>query len=306
MTKLFALTGLAQLRSSLAGMALLIACLALPAAAAGAALEVIPLKYRTADQVIPVLKPLLDPHGSISGIQNQLFIRTTPRNLTELKRVLATLDVVPRRLVITVRQDADASRDRTGAGLSARIGSGDAAVMQGGGARTGELTVRRGDDVLRGRVDNTRSLDADRNTQTLQVLEGSSAYIRVGQSIALPQRHVVRTVIDGRVVERVVDTGIEYRDVVGGFYALPRVSGDRVTLEISPQRDSLPGPEQNLPAGSVNVQRVVTTVAGRLGEWIEVGGVAQAGSTDQTAILGSTRDTSWENRRILLKVDEIR
>jgi len=87
---------------------------------------------------------------------------------------------------------------------------------------------------------------------------------------------------------------------------LPRLAGDRVTLEINPQRDTLARPEQNLPRGSVNIQRAGTTVSGRLGEWIELGAVAQGVSNQQSAILGSTRETSEGNRRILLKVDEIR
>ena len=79
-----------------------------------------------------------------------------------------------------------------------------------------------------------------------------------------------------------------------------------MTLEISPQRDTFAAPVQNLPAGSVNTQRAATTVSGRLGEWMEIGGVAQSGTNNQAVILGSTRETSSDNRRILVRVDEIR
>jgi type II secretory pathway component GspD/PulD (secretin) len=279
---------------------------ALPALAQNAVLEVIALKYRSAEQVIPVLKPLLDARGSLSGMQNQLIIRTTPANLAELKQVLATLDAMPRRLMITVRQDADSSRDQTAAEVSGRVSSGNATVIvPGSGMSSGVVGARRGDDTIHGRIDSTRSLDSDRNTQTLQVLEGNSAFIRIGQSVPLPQRQVIRTIVNGQIVERIVNTA-EYRDVMTGFYALPRLAGDRVTLEISPQHDTLPRPEQNLPRGSVNVQRVATTVSGRLGEWIEIGGLVQGMSTQQSVTLGSTREVSADNRRILLKVEEIR
>ena len=277
--------------------------------AQNAALEVITLKYRTAEQVIPVLKPLLDKTGTLSGMQNQLIVRTTPRNLAELKQVLATLDAVPRRLMITVRQDAVLDRDRTQMDASGRASAGGtgvvAAIPGRSGARGGAGEVQRGDDVIRGRIDNTRSLDADRNTQSLQVLEGNGAFIRTGQSVPVPQRPVVRTIVNGQVVDR-VNNAVEYRDVLTGFYVLPRLAGDRVTLEINPQRDTLASPEQNLPRGSVNVQQAATTVSGRLGEWIEVGGVAQGVANERSMILGSTRETSSDNRRILLKVEEIR
>src|SRR5687768_3088431 len=124
---------------------------ALSAPASSAALEVIPLKYRTADQLIPVLKPLLDPQGSISGMQNQLIIRTTPRNLAELERVLATLDTRPRRVMLTVTQAGAASRDQDALEASARISAGGTTVVvPGSRARSAEGRVRRDDDVLRG------------------------------------------------------------------------------------------------------------------------------------------------------------
>jgi hypothetical protein len=56
----------------------------------------------------------------------------------------------------------------------------------------------------------------------------------------------------------------------------------------------------------VNSQRAATIVTGRLGEWIELGGITQGGVNQQTVILGSTRETSTDNRRVLVKVDELR
>ena len=270
-------------------------------------LEVIALRYRTAEQVIPVLKPLLDRSGTLSGMQNQLIVRTTPANLAELKQVLATLDAQPRQLMITVRQDAVLERERTQADVSARVtGSNAAAAIPGSTTAGGAtVTVQRGDDIVRGRIDSTRALDADRNTQSVRVLEGSSAFIRAGQSVPVPQRQVVRTLVNGQIVER-YGSAVEYRDVTTGFYVVPRLAGDRVTLEINPQRDTLANPEQNLPRGSVNIQQAATTVSGRLGEWIEVGGIVQGVTNQQTAILGSTRELARDNRQILLKVDEIR
>jgi Bacterial type II and III secretion system protein len=290
---------LAQVATLLCGFAL-----GVPGYPQSGALEIITLRYRTADQVIPVLKPMLDKSGTMSGMQNQLIIRTTASNLAELKKILASIDAMPRRLMITVRQDADLDRERSVAQISGRISSGNTTLVVPGGAGGG-IEARRGDDVIRGRIDNTRSLESDGNTQTLQVLEGNSAYIRMGQSVAVPQRQVTRAIVNGRVVDQ-VGTGVEYRDVMTGFYVLPRLSGDVVTVEISPQRDTLARPEQNLPRGSVNVQSAATTVSGALGQWLEVGGIVQGASNDQSVLLGSTRTTSSDNRRILIRVDEIR
>lgn len=269
--------------------------------------EVITLKYRTAEQVMPLLRPMLDKNGSMTGMQNQLIVRTSPANLNDLRRILATIDAMPRRLLITVRQDAALDRERTQSDLSGRIVTGSGGVSVGESARGagGVAQAQRGDDVVRARIDNTRALTDDRNVQSIQVLEGNSAFINFGQSVPVPQRQATRTIVNGQIVDR-VNSAVEYRDVQTGFYVLPRISGDQVTLDISPQRDTLAAPAQNLPHGSVNTQRAATTVAGRLGEWIEIGGIAQGGVNQQSTILGSTRETSADNRRILVKVDEIR
>jgi type II secretory pathway component GspD/PulD (secretin) len=270
-------------------------------------LEVIALRHRTAEQVIPVLKPLLDRSGTLSGMQNQLIVRTTPANLAELKQVLATIDAQPRQLMITVRQDAMLDRARTQAEVSGRVTGGNTAVTIPGSTNAGggTVTMQRGGDIVRGRVDGTRALDSDRHTQSLRVLEGNSAFIRAGVSVPVRAQAPVRTVVNGRVVES-YDNAVEYRDVANGFYVVPRLAGDRVTLEINPQRESLATPEQNLPRGSVNIQQASTTVSGRLGEWMEVGGIVQSVSNQQSALSGSTREVSRDHRQILLKVEEVR
>ena len=47
-------------------------------------------------------------------------------------------------------------------------------------------------------------------------------------------------------------------------------------------------------------------MSGRLGEWMEIGRLVQGAANEQSVILGSTRETSTDNRRILIKVDLIR
>ncbi len=258
--------------------------------AQGSKLEVIKLKYRTAEQVIPVLKPLLAKDGTLSGLQYQLLIRTTPASLADMKKALETIDAVPRRLLITVRQDAALENDRRSASLSGRPPEGNETVVAAGAS-----------------VASTRSLSSDNNTQTLQMLEGGSAFIRTGQSVPAiaPQQSFARTAPGGRVVGQAV-VAPEYREVMSGFHATARLDGDRVMLEISPQRDTPANPEQNLAPGSINMQRASTTVHGRLGEWIEIGGVSQGLLNRQSGVLGNTRELSGENRRILIRVEEIR
>lgn len=286
-----------------AALALVLALGAVPARAE-AALEVIPLHYRTAEEVIPVLRPMLAPEGTLSGFKGQLIVRTTPENLAEIKRILASLDSAPRQLLITVRQDADLDRQRSTAGVSGSVGGENARVTVPPASRErygGSVVLREGDNRVRAHVLESSSAGTDRNTQTLRVLEGREAFIRAGQSVPVRGRQVTRTVVGGQVVEQVVDT-TQYRDVTTGFYVRARVSGDRVVLEVSPQRETL---SQDI-RGGVNVQRVVTTVSGRLGEWMELGGVGQTATAEQSVLLGRASSATRDDRRVLIKVEEIR
>jgi type II secretory pathway component GspD/PulD (secretin) len=282
---------------------MLVALASIAAHAQSTVLEVIPLHYRMAEEVIPIIQPMLAREGSVSGFQGQLVVRTTPANLEEIKRILASLDSAPRQLVITVREETDVDRSRSSAEVSGSVGGdhGRVTIPGSGDTRGGNVVLRDGDDRLRVNVLEGSGNERDRSEQTVRVMEGREAFVRVGQSVPVRERQVQRTVVGGRVVEQVVE-GAHYRDMASGFYVLPRVSGDRVTLDVSSQRESL----SRRSAGNVNVQSLVTTVSGRLGEWMEIGGVGQDASGQQAVLLGRTSTTSRDNRRVLLKVEETR
>ena len=282
--------------------AALLLCAAGIASAQTAVVEVIPLRYRTAQEMIPIIQPMLAREGSVSGFQGQLVVRTTPANLEEIRRILASVDTAPRQLLITVRQDADISSERSSAQISGSAGGDRGRVTIPGGrdSRGGTAVLREGDDRVRLHVIEGRSNESDQNTQSVRVMEGREAFVRVGQSVPVRGREVRRTVVGGQVVEQVVDS-TQYRDVATGFYVLPRVAGDRVTLDISPQRETL---SRQTPGG-VSVQSVVTTVSGRLGEWMEIGGIGQDASGQQAVLLGRAVGTTRDSRRVQVKVDEV-
>lgn len=273
-----------------------------PVAGAQTTVEVLPLKYRKSEQVIPVLQPLLGRDSSISGFQNQLVVRATPAELAQLKRVVADIDTAPKRLLITVRQDADQERDRREAELSGSIGNQNARItVPGSGSREGGNAVfRDGDDRLRGRAVDSQRSSSSSTQQSIQVLEGYSAFIRVGESRPLRSRQVVRTVVNGQIVDRVVE-GADYRDASTGFSVVPRVQGNIVTLDIDPQRETFDESRR----GTVNVQRVVTTVSGRLGEWMDLGGISESRSDNQSTLLGRSSTSSSERRGVQVKVEEL-
>lgn len=284
---------LGRLTAALAG---LMAALAL---AQQSVLEVITLRYRTADQIIPLLEPFIDRGGSLSGMQNQLIVRTSPANLAELRKIIDQVDARPRQLLVTVRQDVDLATARRETDLSGRVGIGDSAgiAVPGSRGRNEGLVVQggSGDTFVRGRIAARDVVASDANTQRVQVLEGNVAFIRIGQSVPVPSRQVVQTPYGTQVVE-----STQFRDLNTGFQVLPRVAGDTVTVEINPQRER-PG---RYP-GTANVQGVSTVVSAPLGEWMEIGGTSSTGSMQSSGNLGQRSDTGTERRSILLMVQEI-
>lgn len=281
-------------------MLLALFCLGMTAGAQAqeSVLEVIDLKYRSADQIVPMLKPLLAPGGTISALQNRVIVRTTPQNLAELRKVLDAVDTMPKRLVISVRQEATGTGQASEAEISGSIGTDDARVTVPGSRRKKGVTaeVRKGDDVVRGRVLNSQSAATDRGVQTVQVLEGNEAQIRVGQSVPVRSRNVIQTPQGARISETV-----EYRDADTGFRVRPRVNGDRVTLEISTRRDSPADPKSQ----TFNVQRVDTVVSGRLGEWMEIGGVDQSLVQTDDGTLSRRSVSTSDDRKVFLKVEQM-
>lgn len=261
---------------------------ALASLAAAAGLEIVTLKYRSAEQVIPVIRPLLAPGGSVSGLQNRLILRTSKANLADLRKVLASLDAMPRRLLITVRQDADDISAQAGADLS--VGAGSSA------AATGDHAIGTERTGVTARIYASKGATGDHVTQQLQVLEGHPAYIQVGQSIPVPAQTVARTV-NGVVFSN----SVAYRDLATGFEVVPRVSGARVFLDISPRRETPVGSR-----GGADMQSVVTSASGNLGEWFELGSSMHEKSRSDSGLLIGGAGLRKDQRRIWVKVEELR
>src|SRR4051812_19500591 len=185
-------------RSALVRLAWL-ALATLPAVAQNS-LEIIGLRHRSADQVIPVLRPLLEPGGTLSGQGTQLFVRTSAANLADLRRALESIDRPAKRLQVSVRFDDASSRSRSGF------------------------------DSREGVQDSARSRE-DRVDQRIQVLDGGRAMIFTGPQQTVTQRQMIQT--PAGVVSQPITV---VQDRTSGFEVVPRLAGKTVQVEIVSQR----------------------------------------------------------------------
>lgn len=280
-------------------LCLLVCLLHIPIASwAQTRLDIIPLQHRTHDQILPALRPLVGDDAALSGMNNRIFIRADAATRTAVKQAIEAMDTPLRSLMISVRQDNDDSSEREGAAVSGemRSGSVSARLPDGGRGDNGgaQIDGRSGDSRIGARVWSTRGNSADRLSQRVQVVEGGTAFIQVGSSIPIPFSQVIVGTGGAAVTQ-----GTEYRDVGSGFYAQPRLNGNQVTLDISPQKESL----SDTQYGQIRGARLVTTVRGRVGEWIELG---SSGTREQGTQRGTTRYSTrdaQEQRSIRVKVD---
>ena len=97
------------------------ACALVLGGARAQSIEVIELRHRSAEDLLPLLRPFVETGGAISGQGSQLMVRASPANLGQLRELLATLDRPPRQLLITVRQDRAEERAQDNASTSGTV-----------------------------------------------------------------------------------------------------------------------------------------------------------------------------------------
>jgi len=251
-------------------------------------LTIIKLKGRTAEEVIPLIKPFIDQSDTLTGVGNQLIIRTSPERLADIHKILEKFDRPPRRLIIHVRQGrlTEDDRNQLSAGINADIGE--------------HVTVEAGDNTknnslrLRARTHHTRR-DHD-ITQHIQTLEGKAAFITTGKLIPIQEQstYISRGKIHQQQTTR-------FQDATTGFYVTPRLNEDRVTLQISPHMN-----QATKTNGTLEIQQAHTTLSGQLGEWIAVGGAQQNSNQRGTGLTRYRSTQTEDNSQIYLLVEEIK
>lgn len=251
-------------------------------------MQIIELRYRLAEQVLPTLQPLVEPGGAITGKDNVLFVRTSTANYEQIRQAVALLDRAAREVLITVGQGSIADASAVAARAEASMGSGSAqaGINRPPGEPTG-IAVRAGTREQRSGV---------RTLASVRTQEGQETLISRGQSVPFTTTEVAP--YGGSSTVRQTTT---YRNVSSGFYATVRLSGERVTIDIAPREERL-----SARGTAVHTRGVHTTVSGRLGEWIPIGGVTETAAFSSGSLLTEGSAVVESGYRTWLKVDEIR
>ena len=262
-------------------------------------IEIIPMKNRMVEEVIPIIKPLVVKGGTVTGMNNQLIVKTTPSNIQLIKSILIQIDNAPRKLLISVTRNNNNKFSNEEGGFSIKYDSKNINITSPDTGEKGIIIQNKNDDgdVIRYRKSHEETEARENNIFYINTLEGNPAFINTGQLI--PIRNQTTVVTSGAVV---VQDNIEHHNISSGFYITPKLRGDNVVLTVSPRFAQLNQNEKNV----INVQNIDTTVHGKLGEWISLGGIDQSLRASDKRNLINKKQYNEEKSSILIKVDEIK
>jgi len=224
-------------------------------------LDVIELQNRPAEEIVPLIQPMLNAGESVSGKGFQLILKADAARQSEIRGLVSKLDRASAQLMISVFQGSE--RDMKALGI--------------------DTQVSVSNDNVKGRATayGTRGRMEDNPVSSLRITEGTAGYIETGKSVPYYSGQAYGGIGRGGVA-----ADVEFKDVTTGFYVKPRLNGKTVILEVSPHRDSL---DASRP-GQIKTRSAATTVSGQLGQWIQLGGTAEQGKRSSKSI-GSTHST---------------
>lgn len=251
--------------------ALLLLLLLMPMLA-HAEMNFITLKHRNAEALIPLLQPVLSEDIRISGRNNLLIVNSKPRQLEEVRSLIEQLDTPLQSLMISVIQGGDYKQ----------------ATLHG--------DIRGSIERPKVRIYGTKKKEKDAIAQRLRVIENEWATIRSGESIPVVTKRSSHSA-HGTSVQQ----SIEYRDVESGFEVRPRIRGEHVTLEVRPfsSKRSTSG------AGIIEKHNITTTVNGKLGEWITIGGIDEQQQHSGVGTFYATGKKHSATHTVKLKVERL-
>jgi len=253
--------------------------------AAALEFKIITLHHRFAEDLLPIIQPIVGNEGTATAMQNNLIIRTSPEKMAEIEQLVANLDSPRQNLRITV--------NRLNSSLSAR-----SSIEAGGNKRIGKTVISTGsypsrqNDNVRIGIENNQNISSGSSSQFLQVLDGESAFISVGQSVPYTSEWVTLT---QRYIS--VQRSTEFADISTGFAVRPRIIGNQVELEITPRFAQLN------QRGFIDFDTLKTVIRADRGVWINISGIMQEKDEVSRAILNSQTGGQSLNNQLLIRVD---
>lgn len=245
--------------------------------------KIFSLQHRFANDLIPIIEPMVGADGVANAIDSQLIVRAQPERMREIEALVAKLDAarVNRKITVSTSNNLQSQRER---------------VEATGATKVGKVTISndRKANPNSGRVDiESSSSNTQQNSkQFINMLDGERAFIRVGQLVPFTQEWIT---ITRRYIQ--VDRFTDWREVTTGFAVRPRTIGNEVELEITPRIARLNH------QGYIDFEELTTVIRTTLGSWVDIGGTMQNNDEVSRKILGRQSVSTQQNSHLNVKVD---
>lgn len=247
--------------------------------------KIITLQHRFADDILYLIQPLAGGEGAVTGMQNHIIVRASPETMAEIEQLIASLDVAQQNLKITVSHQKNIDTSLNGVGVSGRKRIGNVEV------RTNRYP-RNAPDGVQIDTENNRTQTQSYSDQFMNVLDGQTAFIRVGHSVPFTQEWVTYA---RRYVQ--VERTTDFVEITTGFAVRPRSIANQVELEITPRIARLN------QQGYIDFEELSTIVRVNKGQWFDLGGTMQQKDEVSRAILSKQNYKQTQDSSLSIKVD---
>jgi len=267
----------------------ILACTMAVSAQAQRKAYVIELQNQLPETILPTLQPLLGEGDHISALNSELIVTTNEENFANIQELVRKLDTPLRNLMIKVRNDNQSNSSGSSSGFSGGIKQEKIAIDTGRPISDAEgLTVQK--DGLAYSTHKTTRTYSTRSSQYVRAVEGRPAYIATGESAPYTTRSIY-------------GPNTQFVDALQGFYVVARVVGERVFLDISASNDRFNDSNPTRYGKTIDTNRLNTTVSGRVGEWISLGGVSLGGNDSNKDIVSRAQTSGKRLGNVSLQVN---
>ncbi len=253
-------------------------------------LETFKLRNRPATDLLPLVKPFLDPEGAIRGQGYKLFVKSTGANLKQISQIIAELDVALKRLRIFISTDTRSFDAQEKHQLQTYPG----VAQNSDSPNVQKIIISKGPQHrITTRVYSTAQRSRQPAAQQVQLLEGQWASINSGYAIPIADR---QRNADGTVTET-----IRYHKLGFSFKVRAYVNGNKAYLTLRPRHEKL----SRQGGGNIVMQNIETSLIVNLGQWTEIGGTQPQQKESIKGYDYSTHRKQEGAQRMFIKVELI-
>jgi len=252
-----------------------------------AGVDVIPIHYRTAAEVLPVVKTLLSPEGraTFDARTNALVLIDTDESIQRIRAFLLKYDTPVQQVRIRLKFHEILSSQERSVSASGGVSGEDWKISTG----------KKSKDGIEIQVDDKKASQRRTSEHFIITTSGSPAYILTGKEIPYRQRWAYLS----RRYAAFTDT-VVFRRIETGMEILPVIVGNHANIEVTP-RISHVGPDGG--KGIVRFTGASTQLSVPLGQWVEIGGTDEETNEVIRAILESGTGEDNSTLSISIKVE---